>query len=160
MKNRTDSQKYYKIVGRGFPFTCFIKRQYNLEKFESIPCGTQISATEEFKGRLPIRVEMPIIHFTDNAFDAVLWKLIFQAKSSVIYEVEPKGQVIKQRCSDYYGVYQCGAKEIKIGRIVSNRKILRMALSEYCRNKKEITEMYPNIKIKDIIRAWIKQKLY
>lgn len=160
MKNGNDLQRYYKVVGYGFPFTCFIKKHYNITNFESIPCGAQFSATEKAKGRLPIKAEMPIIHFSDSAFDAILWKLIFKTKSSVIYEIEPQGQVFKQRCNDQYGIYQCGAKEIKIVRTISDRKMLSMAMEEYLKNKKEILEMYPNIKIKTVIRAWMFQNLH
>lgn len=153
-------QKYFKIVGEDFPFARYVQTRYNIDCTQTIPCGTQVSAKQSFYGDLCIHSEIgPVFHFCDNAFDVMLWHSLFETQNTTVYEIKPLGKVVKQRCNDSAGLYQCGAQDIEIIKPVSQKQLFKMALSEYRKKRKTKKQLYPHIDFKPILFAWIRNKI-
>ena len=154
----SENKKYYKIIGDDFPFMGLIGHYHETYHPDMIPYGTIATATNSIAGSLCIDTEKPVIHFSDNAFDTMLWLSIFRTSNSAIYEITPLTPVIKQQCKDSNAIYQCGAESIRIEKIVSMKQMYSMALCEYCKQRKEKQKMYPHLKFKHIIWSWIQRK--
>ena len=125
---------------------------------EMIPYGTTVTSTGSGSGVLCIDSQKPVIHFSDNAFDTMLWLSVFRTTNSAVYEIKPLTPVIKQQCKDSNAIYQCGAESIRIEKIIPINQMFNMALCEYCKTRKEKHKMYPHLKFKQIIWSWIQHK--
>ena len=158
MSKKNTFGTYFKIIGDGFPFMGLVGHYHEKYSQNLIPCGITVSAKGTTKGTLCIQSQTPVIHFSDSAFDTMLWLSIFGTTNYAIYEITPVTPVIKQKCTDSNAIYQCGAESIRIEKIVPMNKMFNMALSEYCKNRKEKHKMYPHLKFKSIIASWIQHE--
>ena len=152
-KKRKKSVRYYKIIGADLPFWSFVASAHQRFNPNLVPCGKTITAKGTKRGDLCIQSQTPVIHFTDNAFDAMLWLSIFRTHNFAIYEITPLTPVIKQKCTDVYELDQCGATTIRIEHIVSTDTMFRRALSEYGKKRKQIQITYPHLAYTKIINA-------
>ena len=77
-------------------------------------------------------------HFAEGAFDTMLWHTRlcnpFRIKKYQIYKIEPIGDVIKSRCVDDLGLYQCGTQQIKFISKQDTDEMYDAALAEYAKN--------------------------
>ena len=80
-------------------------------------------------------IQKSCFHFADGAFDTMLWHTRlcnpFYTKKYQIYKIEPIGNIIKSRCIDDLGIYQCGAQQIKIIGKQDTDELYDSALQEY-----------------------------
>lgn len=148
-------QKYYKIIGYDYPFF----NVYGLDNPANVPLYTTFTAYNPKKsGGYFINSKKPVIHFCDNAFDTMLWHSVFiiaDELPAVIYEIKPIGSIIKQKCRDDSGIFQCGAEQIQFIRPVSTDEMFERALAEFHQNHKAKINLYPNLEISKIISAWV-----
>lgn len=158
MKDPNTSIKYYKVIGNSSPFMNMLSEKYDIHGMNNIPYNTEISAEGTDTGMFCIQSDIPVIHFSDNVFDTMLWQAIFDTQSDTIYEIEPLTPVIKERCEDLTGLYQCGTTKIKIIRKVSTARMFNRAIYEYLTHILEKRKMYSNLAFSKIIIAWIKHK--
>jgi hypothetical protein len=151
----------YKIVGENYPFAY----TFNIKNCASILPGTQFKARQPMYGGYYISGDLvPFIHFTDNAFDTMLWFSLFslntdQQYSHTIYEIKPLTRMTKQKCNDELGFYQCGAWIVEFGRIISKQEMFRRALAEFYQSTR-IKSLYQNLPLDKIIAAFAKQQCF
>ena len=131
---------YYKILT---PQSFFTEYYENTDVF-NIPYGTVFSAPKASKHRPDdpkCLINESVFHFADGAFDTMLWhtRLIHHVLPCQIYEIQPIGDVIKQRCLDDLGLYQCGAQQIKFLKKQNTDEMYELALREYYENPKKYT---------------------
>lgn len=156
--------KYYKII---FLPDSMFARQYGLSEEYDIMPGQRFTAhgkkyewccKTDKKGFVEDKVSIctadPVIHFCDNAIDALLWADLLNRtnadeKYGYFYEVQPLGHIYKQQCNDNDGYFQCGAHRIEILRRVSNKEMLRLGAQEIDENASGIIQRYPH---KNMIR--------
>ncbi|MBR5904271.1 MAG: hypothetical protein IKZ49_01920 [Alphaproteobacteria bacterium] len=127
-------QKYYKIVALNYPFLEMLSEHYNINDINNITSNIDIINKSSTIGRFCIHFQKPVIHFTDNAFDTILWDTIFDEKS-VIYEIQPTEPIIKEKCKDRFNLYQCGSTSIKIIKKVPTIVLIYRGIKEYYSNK-------------------------
>ena len=126
---------YYKIVTKNSFFTDLYE---NTDVFD-IPYGTVFVAPESSKHRPDdpkCLINESVFHFASGVFDTMLWhtRLIRHVLPCQIYAVQPLTKVIKQKCADSLGLYQCGANKIKILEKQNIDNMYDMAVKEYSRN--------------------------
>ena len=157
--------KYYKIITE----RSYFHRIYDAGDALWVPYGTRVSAepclTTEYSrwgvrnGQWYINSDVPVIHFCDNAFDTMLWHSVLTRSNEkigvAIYEIKPLTKVIKQRCGDDIGLYQCGANVVQFRHLVSTDEMFERALSEFHVNHHAKIDMYPNLQMSKIIAAWV-----
>jgi len=123
---------YYKIITQRSFFTELYE---NVDVF-NIPCGTVFNAPKTSKHRPEdpkCLINESVFHFADGVFDTMLWhtRLIHHVLPCQIYAIQPIGEVIKQRCLDDLGLYQCGAQKIEFLEKQNVDKMYDMAVKEY-----------------------------
>ena len=135
---------YYKIVTERSWFT---KLYEDIDVF-NIPYGTVLNAPESCKHKPDnpkCLIKESVFHFAEGVYDTMLWhaRLIHHVLPCQIYAVQPLTDVIKQRCADDLGLYQCGAQQIKILERQNIEDMYDMAVKEYDINPNK----YQNFKI-------------
>lgn len=133
---------YYKIVT---PASFFTELYKDTDVF-NIPYGTIFTApkTPKHKPDAPKCIlGESHFHFAQGAFDIMLWHtlLIHHTMPAQIYEIQPLTNVIKQRCNDSDGIYQCAAHQIKFLGKQDTNEMYERAINEYDPNR------YNNFKI-------------
>ncbi len=149
---------YYKIVSDATVFTY----AYNINPYCQIPSGSVFTAQQpqiqNEKNVYCIKKPIPVLHFCDNAFDTMLWYCYnmggFDESALTFYEIQPLTPVVKEKCCDDGGLYQCGANQIKIIRPIEKYEMFKRALNEFRQNPKAKTELYPNLQMQKIISDW------
>lgn len=116
---------YYKVISENSHF----KQEYNIDDIFAIPFGTVFYAhPQKTESSLPIKTDFPVLHFSDNAGDAVYWHIVLLGEmgdvplsNAVIYEITPIGPIIKEKISDHPDNHhsQCGAPAIRIEKQIS-----------------------------------------
>lgn len=128
--NRLTMIKCYKIIT---PVSYF-KYEFNIDDIFAIPAGSVFTAhryqCDEYS--CAIKSDFPVIHFADNAIDAVFWCHIMSGPKPVsavaIYEITPLSQpILKEKCKDHNGRIQCGAEKIRIDKQISFRELRSLA---------------------------------
>lgn len=126
---------YYKIITE---YSFFIELYGTDTDVFNIANGTIFSAPPT-----PIRkpespkclIQKSCFLFAEGAFDTMLWHTRlcnpFRVKKYQIYKIEPIGDVIKSRCVDDLGLYQCGAQQIKFIGKQDTDELYDFALQEY-----------------------------
>lgn len=149
---------FYKIIVKNYPF----EKVYRIKDINNIPSG------KIFEARIPFREgayisDTPVIHFCDNAFDTMLWHNILIAdweSEPVFYEINPLTRIIKQKCDDNIGLFQCGASCIQFIKRISVDNMYEKALAEYNKNPQDKITMYPNIPISTQFITALKNHTY
>ena len=136
---------FYKIIIPGSFFADFYNDDCNL--FD-IPYGTILTAPSLSKHKPDYPqylINESCLHFAEGAFDTMLWhaQLSHHLLKGQIYSIQPLTNVIKQRCPDALGLYQCGAKQIEILDKQDMDKMYELAIQEYYINPTR----YTNFKI-------------
>ena len=156
-------QTYYKIITEN----AWFRRIYKMDDSLTVPFGTQVVASEPFvddesyttgrNGRWYI--DKPVIHFCDNAFDTMLWHRVLtgtiRPKKHQIYQIKPLTPIIKERCSDDLGFYQCGANKIEFLGKVDVNDMFDLAVADFRENHNEKMKAYPNFQMTKIISDWL-----
>ena len=99
--------------------------------------------------KVSLQTNVPMIHFSDNTIDLLMWYYVGMRFSSpyqevYFFEIKPMSQVHKQRCNDKNNLYQCGAQRIEIVQQVTMGDIFRIANQEIQNNTDEIINRYPD----------------
>lgn len=149
MSARKTTTMYYKIVTERSFFTDL----YDGIDVFNISYGTVFSAPKSSKNKPDdpnCLINESVFHFAEGVFDTMLWhtRLIHHVLSCQIYAVQPLTYVIKQKCADSLGLYQCGAQQIKFMEKQDIDNVYDMAIQEY----KENINRYTNFKIS--INCW------
>jgi len=138
---------YYKTVTQ----RSFLKRIYHFDDCGKIPCDTILQAQMFFfddnKQRVKIQSKFPVMHFTDNALDGLLWFLRLtdhQVWEATIYVVQPLTPIVKQICRDSAGFYQCGAEIIRIDRQLCPSLLINQIKQEFEHNQIPKENPYPS----------------
>lgn len=124
---------YYKLVTEYSFFTDL----YPGMDILNIPQNTVFTAptTSKHKPDNPeCMVGLSHLHFADGAMDIMLWHTRlshFNMYKNQIYAVQPVGNVIKKRCIDSLGIYQCGAHQIKFLEKQNLDELYDLAVREY-----------------------------
>ena len=151
-------QKYYKIVSEYMYF-------YNIARMNGFDDMSKIYHGKIFHAYKPsehtdviLQHNTPLLHFTDNAFDAMLWASKFNSfvagKGYYFYEIVPLTQIIKQRCNDSTNLYQCGAYKISFRKQLETSKMFDLAISEYEKDPTAKQQTYPDLDLEKIVRDW------
>ncbi len=124
-------KKYYKIITDHSHFA----DEYKINDVTAIPSGTHFRANVPYDTEVTINASAPVIHFSESAFDTLMWQKILTRDKDIvaIYEIKPIGPVIKHICPDEFKLKQCGANEIQIGARVSADVLFERAKEEYKR---------------------------
>jgi len=166
MQSMENEQTYYKIITEN----AWFKRIYKLGDDLYIPFGTRVVASEPFANDDCYKngknghwyINKPVIHFCDNAFDTMLWHQILTGtihpKKHLIYQIKPLTPVIKERCSDNLGFYQCGANMIEFLCNIDVNEMFDLAVSDFRKNHNERIKAYPNFQMTKIISDWLHHK--
>lgn len=159
-KNRRNKEMktYYKIVSKNTRFydIAFINGIFYLEE---IPKNMVFHAEAMIcPGKYQIQNPQPVLHFCDSAFDTVLWTSKFDSwlmdQKTYFYKIVPLTEIIKQRCPDQHGLYQCGAYEIKFKELIDKNKMFKLAIKEYETDPSTKEQMYPNLDLVRIVQNW------
>jgi hypothetical protein len=136
--------KYYKVVNCACPFAI----KYNIKRLDAISNGEVFVAkpAQYSSGRFLDTQAARVLNFSDCAFDAMLWYDVLNSirwdlvlpeywEQTYIYEITPLSPIIKERCCDEYGLFQCGATTIRFGDKVPLEQMISNALDEYNHTK-------------------------
>lgn len=163
MANET-KQIYYKVISIPSMFWSAYSSQiqYGTTYTDlNIQYGTEYVANAPNITKAYMGIKQPVLHFAEGAFDTMLWHSILiwdYNKHHTIYEIEPMTPIIKERCMDGTGIYQCGAQKIKILSPVNLDEMYERAMAEFHQNRKVQIEKYPNLDISKIIAAWVQHE--
>ena len=139
---------YYKIVTPYSWFTDLYVLKLDMPLPHGIPYGAIFTAPEKpnHKPDCPeYLINESCFHFADGVLDAMLWhsKLSHHNTDYPIYAIEPLSHVVKQRCHDSLGIYQCGANKIRFLAKQNIDEMYEMAIAQYNANPKK----YANFEI-------------
>ena len=143
----------YKIITTDSLF----KSAYDIDDVSDIKPGTRFVARFPVIEGLYIQHKTPVPHFPDNAFDAMLWHDVLKSglpKQAYAYEIFPVTPVIKQKCHDSQGIYQCGANIIEFGPKIPMHQMRRMALQEFRRHWLKKLIQYHKISVLISVCNW------
>lgn len=155
-------QKYYKIITE----KSWFKKIYDFKDVSDIPYGTMVEAQEPFSNdpqytigkRKHWYIKQPVIHFCDNAFDTMLWQPVLVGtlvpKKYQIYEIKPITPIVKEKCADEYGIYQCGAKKVEILGKMNDIDMYDLAVAEFHKDRSTKIDSYLNLNLPDIVEDW------
>ena len=150
-------QKYYKIVDANLPFLT----DYNMEDPTKVPLFKTFTAkSPETEYGLFIHSKTPVLHFCDNAFDTMLWysTCVSHIEDAFVYEIKPIGNIIKEKCKDEHGLYQCGAPQIQFIKLVDTNEMFDLALSEFEKDRMAKFRLYPDIGLSKITLSWLRHQ--
>lgn len=144
--------KYYKIITDNSHFA----DEYNIADVTAVPFGARFTANRPFDTDVCIKSTVPVIHFSETAFETLIWYEILTKPTDkiAIYEVMPLGRVIKQQCSDFRNLNQCGAQSIQIGKQVSLEYLVRRAKQDFKHRKLKKKNPFPESRIANIMYQW------
>ena len=146
-----ETTMYYKIVTE---YSFFTELYKDTDVF-NIADGTIFTAPQKPKHKPDApkcMLNESCFHFAEGAFDTMLWHtlLIHHTLSAQIYKIKPLTTVIKQRCNDSDGIYQCAAHKIKFLEKQNTDEMYERAINEYDPNR------YKNFKIN--LERWKKHE--
>ncbi len=146
--------KYYKIITDNSHFA----GEYNIADVSALPFGAQFTANRPFDTEVCIKSDVPVIHFSETAFETLLWYEILTKPTDkiAIYEVTPVGKIVRQQCDDFRGLTQCGAPTIQIGRRVSLEDLVHQVKTDFKLHKLKKKNPFPNFHTANIIYQWVK----
>ena len=146
--------KYYKIITNNSHFA----GEYNIADVRAIPNGTRFVANAPYDTSVCINAPVPVIHFSYNALETLVWHEILTQPSDItaIYEITPLGRVVKQECPDFKKLTQCGAQSIQIGKQVSLEYLVHRAKDEFKQHKHPKNNPFPESKTAQIIYKWMR----
>jgi hypothetical protein len=144
--------KYYKIITDNSHFA----GEYNIADVTAVPLGARFTAHEPFDMDVCIKSDVPVIHFSETAFETLIWYEILTKPTDkiAIYEVIPLGRVVKQECPDFKNLNQCGAQSIQIGKQVSLEDLVRHIKLEFKQRKLKKKNPFPEFRTANIIYQW------
>lgn len=146
-------QVYYKIVTDDSLF----KSAYQIADISAIQPGTRFQARHPRTDGFYIQHRLPMIHFCDSPFDSMIWYNILTdgaAKRTCIYEITPITAIVKQKCYDSKGVYQCGANVIEFGNQIPLQTLVKLATQEFKDNWFKKITMYPKVHVLKSVLKW------
>lgn len=145
---------YYKIITDNSHFA----GEYKISDVMAIPSGTHFRANAPYDNELTIHADFPVIHFSDNALDTMLWYEILTRPNDkiAIYEVMPLGPVVKQQCHEQKKLNQCGANEIQIGSQISEAAVLRRVKEEFISKQHPKKNAHPRSPTARLIYQWMR----
>lgn len=145
--------KYYKIITNNSHFA----DEYNITDVTTIANGTEFHAHPSHSPTDWITPGVPMIRFAESAFTTLLWYelLTKQTDEIGIYEVTPLGQVTKQKSPDKYGLMQCGAQSIKIGKQITLEELVRQIKRDFKLRKLKKKNPFPEFETANIIYRWL-----
>ena len=154
-------QTYYKVIS----IQSLFKSRYSIEDIGNIPIGTKFIADKspyEFSKNNPSK-----IHFSDCAFDAMLWFQLFNDDKALyyyalagnwqetcIYKVKPLVPYKKERTSDSLRFFECKADTIEFSEKISIEQLAKLAIDEYAHNKIKKYLTYGRKFVKARIELW------
>ncbi len=146
--------KYYKIITDNSHFA----GEYNIADVTAVPVGKRFAANNPYDKSVCIKSSVPVIHFSETAFETLMWYEILTKPTDkiAIYEITPVGKVIKQKCSDFRGLTQCGAPIIQIGRQISLEELVHEIQQEFRQHKLKKKNPFPEFHTANIIYQWVK----
>ena len=144
--------KYYKIITDNSHFA----GEYNIADVTAVPLGARFTAHRPLDTDVCIKSDVPVIHFSETAFETLIWYEILTKPTDkiAIYEVIPLGRVIKQECPDFKKLNQCGAQSIQIGKQVSLEDLVRRIKQEFKQRKLKKKNPFPEFRTANIIYQW------
>lgn len=146
--------KYYKIITDNSHFAA----EYDIANVTAIPFGAQFSANKPFDKSVCITSDVPVIHFSETAFETLMWYEILTKPTDkiAIYEITPLSRVVKQKCNDFHGLTQCGAQVIQIGKQISMETLVHRIKDEFKQHKLKKKNPFPEFRTANIIYDWVK----
>ncbi len=145
---------FYKIIYIGdAQNTSFFVDQFHIRGLSDLWTGRCFEATNicmSGSQECMIQAPYPVIHFCDNALDALLWRGLF-GHVRYVFEIEPIGQVFREKCNDQNGLYQCGARGIKLQKLITEDGLIKLAQAHVYKDPKASIDRYTNVAIKDYI---------
>lgn len=126
---------YYKVITE----LSWFSNLYSDTDVFNIPYGTVFKAPKTSNSRPDdpkCLINESVFHFASGIFDTMLWhtRLIHHVLPCQIYAIRPLSNIIKQRCEDDLGLYQCGAQQIEFLEKQNVDKMYDMAVKEYKNN--------------------------
>ena len=145
--------KYYKIITDNSHFA----GEYDIANVANIPFGAKFTAKKPFDTSVCITSDVPVIHFSETAFETLMWYEILTKPTDkiAIYEIIPLSRVVKQKCSDFHGLTQCGAQIIQIGKQISMETLVHRIKEEFKRRKLKKKNPFPEFRTANIIYDWV-----
>ena len=146
--------KYYKIITDNSHFA----GEYNIADVAAVPAGTQFTANKPYDKSVCIKSDVPVIHFSETAFETLMWYEILTKPTDkiAIYEITPIGPVVKQKTEEFHGLTQCGAPTIQIGKQVSMEELVHQVKEEFKLNKLKKKNPFPDFHTANIIYGWLR----
>ncbi|MBO4700366.1 MAG: hypothetical protein J5620_01305 [Alphaproteobacteria bacterium] len=146
--------KYYKIITNNSHFA----GEYNIPDVTAVTVGTRFTANNPYDKSVCIKSDVPVIHFSETAFETLMWYEILTKPTDkiAIYEITPIGPVIKQKCDDFRGLTQCGAPTIQIDRQISLEELVHNIKEEFKLKKLKKKNPFPDFHTANIIYRWAK----
>lgn len=144
--------KYYKIITDNSHFA----GEYNISDVSAVPFGAQFTANAPTDKSVCIKSDVPVIHFSETAFETLLWYEILTKPTDkiAIYEITPIGAIVRQQCDDFRGLTQCGAPTIQIGNRVSLEDLVRRVKTDFKLHKLKKKNPFPDFHTANIIYQW------
>ena len=144
--------KYYKIITDNSHFA----DEYNIADVMNVPFGTEFTANKPFDRSVCIQSDVPVIHFSETAFETLVWYEILTKPTDkiAIYEVIPLTRVVKQQCSDFHGLTQCGAQIIQIGKQISLATLVHRIKEDFRQRKLKKKNPFPQFRTANIMYQW------
>ena len=146
--------KYYKIITDNSHFA----GEYNIPDVTAVPIGAKFTANAPSDKSVCIKSDVPVIHFSETAFETLLWYEILTKPTDkiAIYEITPIGRVIRQQCDDFRGLTQCGAPTIQIVNHVSLEDLGRQVNTDFKLHKLKKKNPVPDFHTANIMYQWAK----
>ena len=150
---------YYKIIYLGHPFAkSFFADAFHINGLSDLWVGRHFCAAPEYTQTLPdfaIHAPYPVLHFSDNALDALFWRQLF-GHVRYVFEIKPIGQIYRECCRDSNGLYQCGAREIELVKLITEDGLIDLARDEISENTDDAISRYPVPYIQNYIRRLLR----
>lgn len=146
--------KYYKIITDNSHFA----DEYGVADVSAIQSGAKFTANAPFDKTVCIKSDVPVIHFSETAFETLLWYEILTKPTDkiAIYEITPVGKIVKQKCDDFRGLTQCGAPTIQIDKQISLEELIHQVKTEFKIKKFKNPNPFPDFHTANIIYQWAK----
>lgn len=132
-------KKYYKVIFIGsMRQGSLFAQTFGVRGLVDLPDGrrfyAQTTTAYDMDRKCEIASPVPLIHFCDNALDALLWRDIVFEQERYVFEVRPIGDVVKSVCNDKNGLYQCGAPGIELVKVIKEGELEQLAQREIADN--------------------------
>jgi hypothetical protein len=157
-------KKYYKIISS----SCLFAKAYGITDINSIQEGSQFVGYQLYDfadPKIVISGDKPMLHFTDCAFDTMLWWPIFSKTSyhqalfgyivkSCIYEIIPITPVVKNRALNEHELFRCATNTIEFKKQIPIEQIAQLAIQEYQEHKLKTYFRYGSQFVKERVDLW------